>query len=321
MFEVTHGSLTARIYVVAMKTTLLCSLIVLLMACGDDDTTIDGGADAATDAMGGDATDPNEPILAIAECGSVPLASTEPGRDESAPAAFEVGERVGGQVDPDSADDDLHFWSVDVTPGLYHLVVDSDRVAGDDDGIGVNVRDVLGGGASPLLRISAIEPFVRGAAFVEVEAVGEMVLSVEPNWEAENYSMMLIRNGDPVPAPRFDDCPTLRTIAIGDNQTLSFTDSGTEGSRMWFAVDLPAGDYRVTTDITLDSGMSDNITFVLSTYKEFGQDREVDEVIMANEIGVTFSASGEFSSSGAPMWFHLENDDSAATVELALEAL
>ncbi|MEO0603121.1 MAG: hypothetical protein AAF211_16900, partial [Myxococcota bacterium] len=74
-----------------------------------------------------------------APCDSLPATALDVSTDLDAPALFEVGQIVGGRLDPDATTNFRHFWDVELEEGVYHVVVDGEVPDGGTTNAGLQV--------------------------------------------------------------------------------------------------------------------------------------------------------------------------------------
>ncbi len=262
-----------------------------------------------------DEADENPAIVTTAPCGSVSASPQAVSTDVTDPTPFAIGELVGGRLEEDTA----HYWVVDVTPGLYHIVLDSARVDGADRNVGVHLRDGDTVSGARIFFVNEIAPDLRASAFLEVDTEGELLLSLEPLFTDEDYQMMLVENGEPVPSPRFTACPSILPLEAPSATTIQLAEDGEEGERQWYSLSLPAGTFDVTVNAARADGESNNIIVALNAVYGFGETSGIERVVRASEVDSAITLSGEIvTTEPTDLFLVLDNGHDPLDVEFEI---
>ncbi|MEM6931309.1 MAG: hypothetical protein AAF602_30545, partial [Myxococcota bacterium] len=152
-----------------------------------------------------------------APCGTIGVSTTEPSTDLDAPALFEVGEIVGGRLDPEATTNFRHFWDVEIEEGVYHLVVDNDVPGGGSTNTGIEVVQLDGAGVEldTLLRGNEIDHRVRLHTVIVADRATTLRLEVSSVHGLEDYQLAVFEGDAAVPSPFFDECPDTTPLMPG----------------------------------------------------------------------------------------------------------
>jgi len=294
-------------------------------------STENGGATTNTGESGGTGNPPTGTVSALSSnipqfiasaCGTLPVSDAVQSNAVSAPTAFTTGQVVKGRIDPDSATNTEHFWSVDLQPGYYHVVLESSRVDKDWSNLGIVLTDLRGFESEDdeeVLRGNEIDYRSRYNAFIEVEQARTMVLRAAPNHRAEDYAFAIFENGSAVPSPFYSNCPDITTISLGTTQSLTLPESNSIADDRWYQIELDAIDHVLQSSAARTDGRDSNIQYRFRTLDQFGQSSRVTETGRVNEIGVTATGSGPVNrTEPGNVWIRLVNDFQEIAMEFTL---
>ena len=201
--------------------------------------------------------DLSDPIISLADCGSIPVTQNQRSNDVDLPVAFDVATLVSGSVDPSTQSDSQNFWTINLRPGGYHLVVDLVRTAGLSNSLRVTTLNSLGVEQERILRISGSSLFGRGVVFITVESETTLRLQIESERfsGAADYWMGVFPNGSSIPSPRLINCPTTVSLQPGNTESLTL-DTSRESYFLVDSSDLPA---NLIIDVVRENGVSTNV--------------------------------------------------------------
>jgi len=341
---------------IAIKTLLLSAILISLAACSDSGTienpfeqnngnensngngttTVTTQTDGSTTNAGetqetGNSTaggvialNSNVPQFNTSACDTLPVSDAIQSNAVSAPTAITTGQVVKGRIDPDSATNTEHFWSVDLLPGFYHVVLESSRVDDAWSNLGIVLTDLRGFESADdvqILRGNEIDYRSRYHAFIEVEQARTMVLRAAPNHRAEDYLFAIFENGSAVPSPFFSNCPSISTLSLGTTESLTLPESNSIADDRWYQVELNAIDHVLQSSAARTDGRNSNIQYRFRTLDQFGQSSRIMQTGRVNEIGVTATGSGPINrTEPGNVWIRLVNDHQEITLEFTLNS-
>jgi hypothetical protein len=313
-------------------------LAFVAAACGSDNNTFGttgtggssgtGGAGGSTQGGGGNGTGPgaggngatsSTPIFTRAACDSLAASDLVPTTTQTAGTAFAVGQLVGGRIDPDSLMNQEHRWSVQLTPGWYHAVIDSKRSDGKSSNVGLDVEMMSPTGTKKdILHANEIAMRTREHGFFEITAAGDYQLKVTANFGMEDYTLGVFANGTAVPSPFFAECPTVTPMTLGEPASFMVGGSNAE---QWLSIDLPAGDYVIASNSRQMDGKDTNLSYAIDFLDRFGQDERAKQVLWVNEITVTDESMGmHVVGEATSYWVRLNNSHHPLEVTLTISA-
>ena len=285
---------------------------------GDNDATAgQSGEPAGTGAGSDELTNPREQII-TADCGIAVVAETRSSDDESAPATLVLGEAVRGRIDPESLTNTRHFWNVEVQPGFYHVIIETQPVDGEITNIGVEVTDL--DREERVLRGNTVDNRSRYYDFLEIASARTLRLSVDPVFDNEDYLLAIYPNGASVPTPFLEDCPTITPIVLGETRSVELGQARNPGADAWYMIDLEEGDYQFSTLARRLDGDSSNLIYEILATDQFGQAEREERALFVNEVESSFTAIGPFSRSDpGAVWLRLVNRNDPLNVDFTLQ--
>lgn len=287
------------------------AVIVLSTACDPTGTGPTGG------------TTPDSVVYNIAPCGSIAVTDTAVSTELDAPAVFEVGQLVGGRIDPEATTNFRHFWDIDLAPGVYHLVADNTVPDGSSTNTGIQIKqlDAAGVEVDTLIRGNEIDHRVRSHTVVSVNSRTTLRLEIESVFGLEDYLIGVFENETPVPSPYFEMCPTTTPIELGVPLEVALGEEALEDAdEAWLTFDAGAADYSFLVDSEQVSGASTNLIYSMSVVDRFGQVSRYEDIIFANEIDVTSRHTGALSvGEPAGYWIRVINGHDALDLTITLD--
>jgi len=207
--------------------------------------------------------------------------------DAAAPAILTQGMVAVGLVF-DEGEQTNNFYSFDVPPGDYALVVEpfnTDTVG--DTNLIMDVNEVDGNGdvLNEVVEFNEVDIRARRLLPVTVDSSG-FTVQVETSFSVpRTYLIALYAQDDLIPTPFLADCPEITAVSL--DTTNAFTLIDTDNASEYFQIELPVGLYDIQIDSTVSSGDSTNIQFSVLSYSVSGDIESETDVGGPNEIDVT----------------------------------
>ncbi len=309
-----------------VKTIILAVLLVLFTACSESDevfeqASTDGAGAMSDEAMTGtDATDLSDQRaqFKITACGSLPVSTALSSNTVSAPAAMITGQLVSGGIEPESSTNTEHYWSIELEPGEYHLVLDTKGADGSLSDLSIGVTDIRDSGEVGLLEGRRTDYRARFHAYFSVEVAQTLVLRIRGNNSAENYVFGIFKNGTQVPSPFFNDCPVVNLLSLDTTETFVITPGENSADDQQFKLNLTPTDYSINTSASQIDGASCQLQYEFSLVEEFGQSERIRSIGSIDKPGpVATNSVFNFEPSGfGDVWIGVRNNGSC---ELSVE--
>jgi hypothetical protein len=255
------------------------------------------------------------------ECGSLPASNLAFSNTRGNATTFALQQLVGGRVDPQSMTNKEHYWKIQLAKGAYHLVADSARSDGSDGNIGLHIvrLDQSGAEQAQIASGNEIARRYRDAGFFMVATSQVVQFKVTGNFGMEDYLLGVFANGDAVPSPRFQSCPTITPLSLGQAQSFVLAAGGTANEEQWFAVRLELGDYKFLSEAKQADGVTTNLIYSLDLLDQFGQESRGMTVLSANAIDTSFVSRGMRSVGEAtPFWVRVRNGHNQLNMTLTV---
>ncbi len=275
-----------------------------------DDEPDDTGTDTETETpVGGDTLTAlfGPAQYLVSECGSLPVSTIAVNNSLDAPAQFNVGEVVQGQVVPNSTDSNFHVWQVSIEPGNYHLVVDAWTVDDEAGLIGLEI-DSLGATSSEDERLvyeTENGYDLRIYEYVEIQAATTLTLKIESVYdEIQNYTLGFIPNGTAVPSPSFTRCLPITALSTGTTQSFTAVESETRADQLWYRMDLLKEEYVL--EASASSATKGLIGLEFEILAPFGDSEKRITYGTTNDFVLTTSDTFEPDVAG-PAWIRFNN--------------
>lgn len=264
----------------------------------------------------------NIPLFITSACDALPASDAVQSNTVAAPTAITTGQIVTGRIDPDSATNTEHFWSIDLQPGFYHVVLESSRIDDRSSNLGIELTDLVGFETADDLRIiraNEVGYRARNHAFIEIAQARTLILRAEPVHSAEDYSFAIFENGSAVPSPFFSNCPDITPISLGTTQALVLPESNSIADEQWYQIDLEAIDHVLQSTAARVDGADRNIIYKFTYVDQFGQNSRIEDIGTVNEVGVTANGSGALNrTEPGNVWIRLVNRNAELTMEFTL---
>lgn len=327
----------------AFKALLLSASLVCLTACSeseDDDpnpvvdnstgnTDMSGntdgsdGADNVAPPSGGSFLNNDRPQFVTGLCDSQPISDAQQSNDPAAPTNMIPGQIVSGRIDPSSATNIEHFWSITLAAGFYHIVLESDRVDSANSNLGLILTDLNGFAAEDdvdLLASNESGYRARNHEFIEILEARTIVLKVTPRFTGEDYTFGIFENGSAVPSPYYTDCPTITTLSLNTTEALTLPLVSSADDDRWYLVDLAASDYIIKSTAARTDGNNSNLIYEFGQIDQFGQNDRYVTVSRVNEVGTNTTGLGALTrTEPGPVWVRLRNLNAELSMEFTVE--
>jgi len=204
-------------------------------------------------------------------CGSLPISTAVQSNDMSAPTAMTTGQLVSGIIGSGSATNRVHYWSIVLEPGDYHVVLDSKSADGTLTSLGTRLSELhANGGVTDLFFDNGEFDYrSRSHGFLSVAVARNVLLRLTPSFAAEDYLLGIFANGSPVPSPFFGDCPMINPLSVDTVESLLLPEKGSSAGDRWYRVDLAAGMYTFNTGAVLVDGSSGKVHWAGWAHRRF----------------------------------------------------
>jgi len=224
---------------------------------------------------------------------------------------------VGGA--PDQA---IHYWSFDVAPGEYALVLEGITTQGDRtpniilDAVEIDDRGIEQG---DIFNFNEIDPNrLRAFVPVTVDATGFYIKISGRDSTSQDYQIALYSIDDVIPTPFLADCPEVTTTSVGTTE--AFTLKANENR--FFLVDLPAGEYDLFIDTSLVDGSTTNIIYWIDAYALTNSVSTEQRLARVNEVDSTWRAAVKITRDvGGPLYLRLHKSIKDYNIELTISRL
>jgi len=311
---------------IAIKSLLLSAILINLTACSEstDPETLSNQAginpvttetgDSTTNSGGSEGTN-------TTTTGGTTVTPPADGTQTTG-AISALTNSVPQVIDPDSAANTEHFWSIDLQPGFYHVVLESSRIDDRSSNLGIELTDLRGFETADDVQIiqgNEIDFRARTYAFIEVEQARTVVLRAEPSFAAQEYSLAIFENGSAVPSPFFTNCPDIAPLSLGTTESLALPASSSIADDRWYQIELDAIDHLLLSSASRTDGRDSNIIYTFTYLDQFGQISRIETASQVNEIGVSANGSGSLNrSEPGNVWIRLRNNNAELTMEFTL---
>ena len=273
----------------------------------------------------GDGTVGGETVQFLrAPCGSIAPSTAMPSVELDAPTPIMLSEVVSARIDPASATNTVHYWEIELEPGLYHVVVDEHTVPRSITNVGLNIERLNDRGIEEgqVLRGNEIDRQIRDHGILEITAPTVVGLEVTPVFGMEDYLLGVFAVDEEVPSPFFEDCPVFDALALDTPFDFTIADLGEAQDEAWFTFDAAPGDYRFTVDAARVEGTASNIIYGVTAFDQLGQWDRARNVLRANEIDVSVRLEGTLNvSEPTEFWLRVLNGATAVDITVTPESL
>lgn len=226
-----------------------------------------------------------------------PVTDKTPSTDPSAPVALKLGEVVKGRLADSEKTGKYHYWLLDLPAGKYKFVLDVKRADEKDLNIGGSLYMMTSDGKEgekigimneadhrrrSVFRMEASEP-IKGA------------LRYANDFTISDYYLGVFRDSDQLGGLFFVKPPAVAPIKLGAPVTTPILDgTDTQKRDAYYAITLPAADYKVSVDFRRVDQKDSNVGGFVSALSEDG-DHKSDQVVRVNTIGPAANGAAKLS--------------------------
>jgi len=310
------------------KTSVLVAILVFLTACGKSSEVFEQTSTTGANSISDD--DMNETSEAafnseraqyfISDCGSLPVSTALPGNAESAPGAMAMGQLVSGRLNPNSSTNAGHYWSIELEPGAYHLVLDTENADRSWSNLSIAVTDIRDSGEVELLAGDRTDYRARFHTYFSVDVARTMVVRIDGNTSAEDYVFSIFKNGTDVPAPFFSDCPVIKLLNLDTTEIFVLPQEENSNDYHWFAAPLVKAGYTINTSASQIDGASCQVQYEFILVEQFGQSERITPIGSVDKPGpVVTNSVIEFERNiYDSAWIRVQNNNCELSVEFTL---
>ena len=225
------------------------------------------------------------------------IAEKSPSFEKNAPTPLALREVVTGRLAPSNETGRRHYWVVDLPAGDFKLVVDARRTDDDESNIIATISWVDDDGATggQIGIVNAIADRTRSIFRFSTAEPRRAVLQYDNQVAMCDYWLGIFATDDRVASPFFAKPPVIEPLTLGMPSKETLLEFRTPSRRYGYtALNLPAGDYRVTASFARADAAEGNVGGQLHVLGADG--REVHRSFMTvNKIGVSASESAKLS--------------------------
>ncbi len=253
------------------------------------------------------------PIFVQTTCDAAPAKEdTAPGGSASTASAFILETLVGGRLNSDSISNAKHYWSINLEPGIYHLLLENESADGSRASLGLEINEVDSNGdeISRYIGASTADRRMRSYETFTIEEARTVIFSIDPYYGQEDYVMGIFRNGFPVASPYFSNCPEI--ITLSPDTTTAFrllADNADVSPEIWLAASVGVADYVFSlTANAVDPDDARYIDFEIVSYDRFGGETRGERLIAVFENPATmYEGTAEYQSPDPQdvVWFRV----------------
>jgi len=315
-----------------VKISVLVASLVLVTACSGSNDAFEQGSTAVPDGI--NETEPSSDAttlsderaeFAVSECGSLPVSTALSGNVVSAPGTMAIGQLVSGRINPNTAANAEHYWSLELEPGEYHLVLDTEGADGGWSNLSIGVTEIRDTGEVALLEGDKTDYRARFHSYFSVEVARTMVVRIQGNNSAEDYVLAIFKNGTRVPAPFFSECPVINLLNLDTTETFVLPREENSTDYHWFRVRLITADYAINTSASVTSASqiedaSCQVQYEFNLVEQFGQSERITSIGSVDTPGpVATNSVVEFERKGFdPAWIRVQNNNCELSVEFTI---
>jgi len=295
-----------------VKTSVLVVSLVLLNACSGSDEVFEQASTTNT-SVGADG-------LNNSACGSLPVSTALSGNSESAPGTMMVGQLVSGRINPESSTNAEHYWNIELEPGAYHLVLDTESADGSWSNLNIGVSYIQDSREVELLEGNVTDYRGRFHTYFSVEKSRSMILKIQGLNSAKDYVFGMFKNGNPVPAPFFKKCPTINSLSLDTTETFVLPPRENSPNGHWFKLWLTPAGYSINTSASQINGASCQVQYEFSLVGQFGQSERYTPIGSIDKPGpvVTNSVVDFKENVHGSAWIHVQNNNCELSVEFTI---
>jgi von Willebrand factor type A domain len=226
-----------------------------------------------------------------------PISDKNPSTDPNAPVALNLGEVVKGRLGDSDKTGKYHYWLLDLPPGKYKFVLDLKRADEKDSNIGGNLYMTTPGGKEGQKIGIMNETDHRRRSVFRMEASEPIkgVLRYANDFTISDYHLGVFRDSDQLGGLFFVKPPVVVPIKLGAPVTTSVLDgANTQKRDVYYAITLPASDYKVSVEFRRVDQKDSNVGGLVSALDQDG-DHKTDSVVRVNKIGPAANGAAKLS--------------------------
>ena len=251
-----------------------------------------------------------------------PISGKNPSTDPNSPIALNLGEVVKGRLGDSEKTGKYHYWLLDLPPGKYKFVLDLKRADEKDSNIGGNLYMMTAEGkeGQKIGIMNALDHRHRSVFQIEAPESIKGVLRYANDFTISDYHLGVFRDSDQLGGLFFVKPPVVAPIKLGAPVTTPVLD-GTETQRrdVYYAITLPAADYKVSVEFQRVDRKDSNVGGFVSALSEDG-DHKTDQVVRVNTIGPTANVAAKLSlADEAKVIFRTRADFAKETAVFSVE--
>jgi VWFA-related protein len=226
-----------------------------------------------------------------------PISDKNPSTDPNAPVALNLGEVVKGRLGDSDKTGKYHYWLLDLPPGKYKFVLDLKRADEKDSNIGGNLYMTTPGGKEGQKIGIMNETDHRRRSVFRMEASEPIkgVLRYANDFTISDYHLGVFRDSDQLGGLFFVKPPVVVPIKLGAPVTTPVLDGADTPKRdVYYAITLPAADYKVSVEFRRVDQKDSNVGGLVSALDQDG-DHKTDSVVRVNKIGPAANGAAKLS--------------------------
>ena len=226
-----------------------------------------------------------------------PISDKNPSTDPNAPVALNLGEVVKGRLGDSDKTGKYHYWLLDLPPGKYKFVLDLKRADEKDSNIGGSLYMTTPDGKEGQKIGIMNETDHRRRSVFRMEASEPIkgVLRYANDFTISDYHLGVFRDTDQLGGLFFVKPPMVVPIKLGAPVTTPSLDGANTHKRdVYYAITLPAADYKVSVEFRRVDQKDSNVGGLVSALDQDG-DHKTDSVVRVNKIGPAANGAAKLS--------------------------
>jgi hypothetical protein len=227
---------------------------------------------------------------------AITVTPVRPAADLASAVPLPLGQVVTARLDEKPDPSTRHFWLIDVPAGDYKLVWEARPTSNTWTNVGCTI-DLLtpdGENLDRVLLVSDVGYRVRAVAPLAPKAAGRFILRVDNGARPCDYWLGVFPRNQPLPAPYFVDRPAVEPLSLDKPATVLLDGNSPKTYAAWYAVDVPAGDYKLAAEFSLPGAQASNVGGYVDVFDAEGVERQ-SGVIFLSEVEVSIKKSTKLS--------------------------
>jgi hypothetical protein len=225
------------------------------------------------------------------------ISDKNPSTDPNAPVTLNLGEVVKGRLGDSDKTGKYHYWLLDLPPGKYKFVLDLKRADEKDLNIGGSLYMTTPDGKEGQKIGIMNETDHRRRSVFRMEASEPIkgVLRYANDFTISDYHLGVFRDSDQLGGLFFVKPPAVVPIKLGAPVTTPVLDgTNTQKRDVYYAITLPAADYKVSVEFRRVDQKDSNVGGLVSALDQDG-DHKTDSVVRVNKIGPAANGAAKLS--------------------------